>query len=366
MLGSADAARAKGVDYKVRELLDDFSGALGSQLADQPEVEADIHATIGRAYRSLKLPDKAQPHFEKAIELQRQADGTQSEKLAVILVDGAWNLLDLQRHAEAESQANDAVKIYRRAASRGTPLFHALEILQHILISAKRDEDAERVTKEALEVARQSGQEFAEQANLLHRYADMKIRQGHFAEGEKLASQAVDMHRRLHGDRHFETAWGLKTLAKALVPQQKLAEAEAAVREALKIFRHQFPDDHDNVRDTISQLKAILEARGDKPALEALAKEEAVYSMRSGTPEYHIRLGELLTRQSISVRHTHDAERLSTDAAARSEEAHRQFREAIEAYDRMAMESPDDLERRYRALDGYLLTLKTLRCCAGL
>ena len=105
MLGSADAAQAKGVDYKVRELLDDFSAGLGSQLTDQPEVEADIHATIGRAYRSLKLPDKAQPHFEKAIELRRHIDGPQSEKLAAILVDGAWNLLDQQRHAEAESQA---------------------------------------------------------------------------------------------------------------------------------------------------------------------------------------------------------------------------------------------------------------------
>ena len=104
MLGSADAARAKGVDYKVRELLDDFSAGLGSQLTDQPEVEADIRATIGRAYRSLKLPDKAQPHFEKAIELRRQIDGPQSEKLAAILVDDAWNLLDQQRHAEAESQ----------------------------------------------------------------------------------------------------------------------------------------------------------------------------------------------------------------------------------------------------------------------
>ena len=57
MLGSADAARAKGVDYKVRELLDDFAAGLESQLTDQPEIETNIRATIGRAYRSLKLPE---------------------------------------------------------------------------------------------------------------------------------------------------------------------------------------------------------------------------------------------------------------------------------------------------------------------
>jgi serine/threonine protein kinase len=358
MLGSADAARAKGVDYKVRELLDDYSAGLGTQLSGQPQVEADIRATIGRAYRSLKLPDKAQPHFENAIERQRQIDGPHSEKLAAILVDGAWNLLDQGRRDEAESQLHDALAIYRNRGVSGAPLFHALEILQHILRGSEgREADAERVTQEALEVARRSGQQFPDQANLLHRYADLKIRQGKFVEAEQLARQAVDMHYRLHSDRHPETAFGLKTLARALSSQQKLADAEAAVRDALIIFRRQFPDDHDNVRDTISQLRTILEARGDKPALEALAKEEAVYAMRSGTPEYHIRLADLLTRQSISVLNTDDAERLSKAADARSEEAHRQFREAIEAYDRMAKERPDDLERRYRALDGYLLTL---------
>jgi tetratricopeptide (TPR) repeat protein len=240
-----------------------------------------------------------------------------------------------------------------------------LEVLQHVLINAGRDADAERVTQQALDVARQAGQEFPDQANLLHRYAGFKNKQGQFAEAEKWAHQAVDMHRRLHGDQHPETAWALKMLANALVPQQKHADAEAAVREALTIFRRQFSDDHENVRDTMYQLRAVLEARGDKPALEALAKEEAVYSMRSGTPEYHIRLGELFTRQSTSVRQPEDAQRLALDAAARTEEAHRQFREAIEAYDRMMIDRPDDLERRYRALDGYASVLKTCAPAPG-
>jgi tetratricopeptide (TPR) repeat protein len=350
MLGSADAARAKGVDYKVRELLDDFSAGVGSQLTSQPEVAADIHATVGRAYRSLKLPEKAQPHFEKAIELRRRVDGPQSEGLAAILVDGAWNLLDQQRHAEAESQADQALEIYRARGITGAQQFHALEILQHILISAKRDEDAERVTQEALDVARSAGQQFPDQANLLHRYADMKIRQGHFEDGEKLAHQAVDMHRRLHGDRHPETAFGLKALARALVSKQKLAEAEEAVRKALVIFRYQFPENHPNIRDTMYQLKTVLEARGDKPGLEALAKEEAAIAMRSGTPDYRLRLAEILTRQSMPALRADDAQRLATDAAARTEEAHRQIREAIEAYSRLAIEHPDDLDHRVNAI----------------
>ena len=65
MLGSADAEHAKGSQYTVRELLDNFSAGLGNQLAGQPEVEADIHAIIGRAYRSLRLPDRRNPTLKK-------------------------------------------------------------------------------------------------------------------------------------------------------------------------------------------------------------------------------------------------------------------------------------------------------------
>jgi serine/threonine protein kinase len=346
MLGSADADRAKGVDYKVRELLDDFAGSLGSQLADEREAEADIRATVGRAYRSLKLPEKAQPHFEKAIELRRRADGPQSEQVAAILVDGAWNLQDQQRYAEAESELNQALEIYRGRGVTGGPLFHALEVLQHILINAGRDEDAERVTDEALAVARSAGQEFADQANLLHRYAGLKIRQGQFAEAEQLAQQAVETHRRLHGEEHPETAWGLHTLGRALEPQQKLAEAEAAFRESLAIFRRQFPEDHPNIRDAIGKLRAVLEARGDTSALEALAKEEAQIAMRSNNPDYRVRLAGLL----LASKPPSDDQK---------DEARRLIQQAIERYRQMATESPNDFRSRMNAADGYALALTT-------
>jgi tetratricopeptide (TPR) repeat protein len=281
MLGSADAERAKGVDYKVRELLDDFASRLGNQLTDQPAVEADIRATIGRAYRSLKLPKKARPHFEKAIELQRQIDGPQSEELAAILVDYAWNLHDEQRHTDAESQVREALEIYRRRRIAGGPLFHALGILQYVLITQGRYDDAERVIQQALDVARQAGKEFPDHGNLLHCYADLKIRQGDFAEAEKLASQSIDLHRRLRGDQNPDTGWALWTLSRALEPQQKLAGAETAMREAVAIFGHQFPPDHPHVRNASDHLRTVLEAREAKDLTEPNEADQAVENGKS-------------------------------------------------------------------------------------
>jgi serine/threonine protein kinase len=340
LLASADAARTKGVDYKVRELLDDFSAGLGNQLTDQPEAAADIHATIGRAYRSLKLPDKAQPHFEQAINLRRDVVGPEREKLAAIVVDYAWNLQDQQRYGEAESQLNEALDIYRQCGVDGAPLFHALEVLQHVLINAGRHDDAERATQQALAVADQAHAEFPDQANLLHRYAGLKVRQGHFAEAEQIALRSVDMHRRLHGERHPETAFGLRDLARALSPQRKYAEAEQAVREALQIFRRLFPEDHTNVRGAIEHLREVLQARNDTEALKVLDHEEAEHALQADRPEYHVRLARLLLENNPSD--------------GQKQEARRLIRRAMDNYGQMAADSPNDKMNTWEAVDGYL------------
>jgi tetratricopeptide (TPR) repeat protein len=163
----------------------------------------------------------------------------------------------------------------------------------------------------------------------------MKIRQGHFVEGERLASQAVEMHRRLHGDLHPETAFGLRTLARALAPQQKLVEAEAADREALVVFRHQFPESHPNIRESMYHLRTVLEARDDKAALDALAKQEAEIEMRSNSPDYRIRLAGAL---------------LANTSQQRRDEARQLIRHAINEYAQVAVDYPNDLDRRANAL----------------
>jgi tetratricopeptide (TPR) repeat protein len=173
------------------------------------------------------------------------------------------------------------------------------------------------------------------------------------------------MHHRLHGDGHLETAWGLKVLANAQVEQKKFVEAEKAVREALEVFRRQFPEDHPNIRDTMYQLRTVLEARGDKRGVEALDKEEAEIAMRSGSPAYHLQLAELLTRQSITAFRADEAQRLAMDASARSEAAHREIRQAIESYGRVALEHPRDLNSRLEAISGFVKTLKVCIAAPG-
>ena len=261
------------------------------------------------------------------------------------MVDYAWSLAEQSRTAEAERHARDALSIYQQQNSDPHRSVRALWSLQQFLNRQSRYSEAEQVANDALALASQNkDSDFEELPNILHGLADAKLTEKKYEEAEKWAQQAVDLHRRLHGDEHPETAFGLRVLANAQRQQRKLADAEATAREALRVFRRGFPQDHPTIRDTHYQLRSVLEARGDRSALDALSKDEADEAIRSYTPAYRVRLAELLL-----------ASRKPTDP--QKEEARRHIRQAIQENRQVLIDHPDDFYRRRIALDGFALAI---------
>src|SRR5262249_24555727 len=153
-----------------------------------------------------------------------------------VLVDYAQNFAEQQRFVEAERTAREAVEMYRRAGISGRPLVKALWILQLQLANRSAYGEEEAVFNEALAIAKANGTEDPELANIMHRHAPLLAARGDLEGAEQLARRAVEMHRRLHGNLHPETAYGLADLGRVLRDQGKLGEAESAFRESLAIF----------------------------------------------------------------------------------------------------------------------------------
>jgi tetratricopeptide (TPR) repeat protein len=274
MLRSASPEALKGSDYTVRQMLDDFSSGLANQLAGQPEVEAQVRATLGKAYERLGVLDKAQGQFERALALRRRLYGDQSQEVAHSLLDHAWLLYDQLRPPEAGAEVRQALDIYRRRGAPAESVVEALSALGVFLNSQQRFTEVESVSEQALALARNSpGREFPEIANVLGMLANAKFGQGKYLEAEKLAQQGVEMNQRLHGADHPDTAWTLLMLGRALDAQQKFVEAEGRLREALAIFRRYYSFQQVQVQWTLAELKIAIEARGGIPALEALYRE---------------------------------------------------------------------------------------------
>jgi tetratricopeptide (TPR) repeat protein len=275
MLTSANPDRVKGVNYTVRELLDDFSARLDGQLKEQPEVEATIRKAIGVAYRRLGLPNKAGPHLEAALELRRRTFGPLHERVAESLVDSAWYLPATGRYGEAEDRVREALAIYRAQASRHEPRIAALWALVCLQVYQGKHAQAEEAAREAMAMARgEPGLESPDIANILHTLADSKSDRGRFDEAEPLARESVALHRRLHGNSHPETGWGLHALARAELGRGRHAEAEKYFREALAIFRQHHGWEHKSMAQVLDGLMAVLRAKGDRAGIESLIREK--------------------------------------------------------------------------------------------
>ena len=276
MLSSADPVQAKSPDYKVRQLLDDFSNALGDQFIDEPEVEATLRTTVANAYRAVGLLSRAEPHFERALELQRGAGGPDDVVIGDILSDYAWALYELGKTDAAFSTIEEALEIYRRNGSPRQRMFHALTTLHTFLIWSARWKEAESIADEAVVIA--GDQESAEVSGIMSfasNLARSKLGQKEYPEAEIMARQALKLSRRLNGDQHPQTAWSWAMLGLTLRSQMKLTEAESAQRKALAIFRQYYGREHKSIQLTLIRLACVLAAKGEVEEAK-LARDEAI------------------------------------------------------------------------------------------
>jgi serine/threonine protein kinase/tetratricopeptide (TPR) repeat protein len=300
MLRSANPDTLKGSEYTVRQLLDDFSAGLANHFEGQPEVEAAVRTTIGRAYHRLGFADKASAHLERALTLRRHIFGPQAEQVAETLKECAWSSFEQGQHAQAELHAREALEIYRKRGISNQRVISILFPLQRTLIMETRFAEADTVTEEAFAIAGKSGIESAELASMIHGLADVRNSQSRYPEAESLARKALEMHGRLHGAEHPETAWALFTLGVSLRNQQKLTEAEAALRESVRIFSKYYSPGYKTVDFAMNELKAVLTAKGDTTALKGLESERRARLTERNDPDPERTLREALATQRRS------------------------------------------------------------------
>jgi serine/threonine protein kinase/tetratricopeptide (TPR) repeat protein len=297
-LQSANPDNVKGVDYTVRQLLDDLSDGLTDQLKDQPQAEAAIHATVGNAYRRLGLPHDAEPHLKKAIELRRVL-GHDHLDVAQSLLDHSYNAFEHGNWAAAEAESREALAIFKKGNDDEQTL-NAFSLLHLFVRQQDKVAEAQAIADEAFAFAKSAGfKEHPALAKILHNLVHVRIAAGKGAEAEQLAAKAVAMHRRLNGNVHPETGWALFSLGLAFKAQEKHLEAETALREALAIFRKQYDESHKSIVSASQELQTVLTSQGDEAGLAALRADKAArlskaLELQGGNLNLRLQLGNFL------------------------------------------------------------------------
>jgi serine/threonine protein kinase/tetratricopeptide (TPR) repeat protein len=320
MLASADpdavSARdpAKGRNVTVVQVLAAAAGRLDSgSFKDRPAIEAALRQTLGRTYLGLGQGQAAEPQLLRALELNRQLHGDQSDEAAQSLLDVSTMRGETMRVTECQKLAKQVLAMELKL--HGKEHQHVARVLNQLATGFSSEfksdntpysvDAAEAAFRQALAIERKfPGSNLRDLAQTLSGLAEvlMYFRRNE-VEAERLLREALQIQKDLFGPRHPEVAESLERLGWVLDQKQNYAEAETLCEEAVAIEREIRGPKHFMLSTSLNMLGEVLMHHHRFPAAEA-AFREALAIRRQVTPEgldleWSLKiLAQLLTAQS--------------------------------------------------------------------
>jgi len=290
MLHSFGPSLAAGRDTQLlEEILENTANRMHEELADQPEVEAELRNTIAFVYVELGRYGKAEEMYRQSLSLIGRV-GDENALLADTLLGLAQTLHLADKFPEAEPYARQAVSKYTSLYGREHPSVGAsLNILGLILYKQHRPGEAEPILREALAINRRTrGDKHPQVGRSLSRLGWTLLDLGRLPEAVTTLRNATAIQRQVtqSGQARFlssdlltapevELGWTLTFLAAALERQGNLDEALAARVEAFNGMKSVLGADHLHLTAVGIWLAQNLAAQGRSPKAVAVLCETA-------------------------------------------------------------------------------------------
>jgi eukaryotic-like serine/threonine-protein kinase len=284
----SDPGEARGQSVTAREILDQGAARIQTELKGQPEVQAALAVTIGKAYHGLGLNDRALPLLEKSLELRTRVFGPEHPQVAESLE--ALGTLTAARgdFDGAEALHRRALEMRRKLLGPDDPAVAESmnSLATDLLVKAKHDE-AEPLFRGALDINRRHfGNDHEEVATNLANFGLLEKQRRHFPEAEALDRQALAILHHLYGSAHPMIATGLNNLAVVQTERGDLAGAEVSYREALAVSHRVYGEEHPEIALELNNLAALLMQKGDNTGAEALFRQSLAIRRKMLGPEH--------------------------------------------------------------------------------
>jgi tetratricopeptide (TPR) repeat protein len=271
-----DPSLSRGETITAREVLDRGVGQIAEDLKNQPELQAELMDTMGRAYRNLGLYTPARDLLERSLALRRATLEPDDPRIAESLHALAVHLRRMGNDAAAEPLVREAVDLQFRVFGEEHPeTLKGLNNLASVLEAKGELAEAESLYRRVLALKqRVHGREHEDVARGLNNLAHLLQVKGDLAAAEPLYREALAIRRKVYGrEPHPEVASSLNNLASLLEDQGDERGAEALYREALNMRRLLFRDPHPDVARACNNLALLLQRRRDFAAAEPLYRE---------------------------------------------------------------------------------------------
>jgi len=265
-----DPERSAGSTPTVRDLLERGSKRLDRELAQQPELRAEMQALLGRVFDQLALPDQGEAHWRRALETRMALFGPDDARTAKAKKGLAISLARQARHAEAEPLFRELLE-HERALGDERELASVLLTygLHKQLIGeyAASEELLERAVT-ILESAGEPGS--AQLAKALNNLGLTYWRQGRQRAAIEVFERAVEIKTKQEGRRSGGVAAALHNLTQLHRELGELDIAERYGQEALALEEAIYPPNHPSIAKTLEALGQVAQKRGDRAKARTL------------------------------------------------------------------------------------------------
>ncbi len=270
---AADPYQSRGKSITARDLLDKGRDRVHKELADQPDVLADMLTTIGKAYGNLAVYDDARSALLESLELRKKL-GTDRETGAVETMETLASFEnEMGLYDDAEARARRALDLARGLPDRS---LHAtgLSTLATTVDYQGHFDEAEKYFRESMNEWRGiQGPRSKDASIVMNNLALLLHEESRYAEADTLYREALSIQEEAYGKIHPETSTTRYNYAQLLGDEGRLDDAKAMWAEVLATDRQLYPEGHPYIAFSLSAYGKLLSRIGDFKEAEKLQRE---------------------------------------------------------------------------------------------
>jgi serine/threonine-protein kinase len=327
----ASPTRSQGEEISARELLERGAARVESELADQPDVQAEMMTVIGGVQRDLGLYEASRDILARAVDLRRDVPGDGSLQLAESLyelgrtceklqdADTGLAALDEAKTLRTLALGSDHPDVARTDDALGVILTHEGELerartLQESAIATLEatvgPDDVElahalnhyATTLQAMREYRASLDQFERArdifeihlgrnhpltAGVTHNMAYSARFAGEPERAEALYRESLERIEAVYGADHPNVGVVLNNFANLMKDQGRLDEAEELHQRTYELWKAALGPDHPRITWSLNNLGLIERERGDHNAARQYFEETIAVLERTLPPDHH-------------------------------------------------------------------------------
>jgi serine/threonine protein kinase/Flp pilus assembly protein TadD len=282
VLESLDPFKVGGKEITIRSVFDTASESLEGEFTGTPLAEAGIRYTVGNAYWSLGLYERAELHLERARAIQQANLGP--ENVATLLSTHylGWLCFSKSRYSRAEQLLTQALEARSRVlGEEDADTLLSMVGLACVYNMQGRFKEAEELIEKALEITRRVlGDEHPHVPAFMNAMAWSYELQGRYHEAEQLVKQGLKIGRRVRGENDWFTLLLKHTLSRVYLHLGRYDEAEEPLQETLSGRRESWGQEHPDTLETMATLGQLYHAQGQYDEAESYLDQALENSLR--------------------------------------------------------------------------------------